>query len=363
MNRSVILALLCLSGSAFAQSQPMQVDRSTQAQRDVSRRAILEQEKAQETRLLEGAKDALASARSQQASPEAIREKEDAVRLHTRNLDALERELAALPSASILKVAAAGEAVTESRPQVRNLPGAKPKNPRREAVRAYGNPRLVVFPYDRNNTFPVYLMEGLNTHFEFPDGEYVKTLSVSNCGQDSPFWSCQLSQDRRHAWIKPKLPDQTNVGTIVTNRRVYEISLHSVTPGRDWYQRVSWDGGWQDQGFYEFQDAPKAEGGPARETKSPMAEPERLRFTYAIEGDAPFRPQMVFDDGKFTWIKLATNVQELPALFVLAGDEVELVNYTQRGEYLLVNRLVPGLLLKLGKAEVKVRNQGYLSKK
>ncbi len=90
---------------------------------------------------------------------------------------------------------------------------------------------------------------------------------------------------------------------------------------------------------------------------------ERLRFSYAIEGDAPFRPQMVFDDGKFTWIRLAPNVQELPALFVLSGEEVELVNYTQRGDYLLINRLVPGLLLKLGKAEVKVRNAAFSAQK
>ena len=375
MNRPILLAgLLSVAGAAFAQHQGMVVDRATQAQRDVTRRDILEQELENEQALLREAREALAASDTKSAHSRAAKGKEDAVRLHAANVDAIKRELARMPSVTVLKVAATGadqgpESSSTKSPRVGDLPGASAsgtrRNPRREAIRAYGNPRLVVFSYDRNNTYPIQLMEGLNTHLEFPEGEYVKTLSVSNCGQDSPFWSCILSEDRRHIWIKPKLPDQTNVGTIVTNRRVYEISLHAVVPGRDWYQRVTWDGGWQDQGYYEFRET-KADGGegPRKDpAKAPAGtEPERLHFAYSIEGDAPFRPQMVFDDGKFTWIKLPANVQELPALFVLAGDDVELVNYTQRGDYLLVNRLVPGLLLKLGKAEVKVRNAAYAAR-
>lgn len=376
MNRPVLLAgLLSVAGAVFAQHPGMVVDRGTQAQRDITRRDILEQELENERALLQEARDALAASDTKSAAARAAKDREDAVRRHAANVESIRRELARMPSVTALKVAASTadygpESTSPAKtPNVGDLPGARPsgtrRNPRREAIRAYGNPRLVVFPYDRNNTYPIQLMEGLNTHLELPEGEYVKSLSVSNCGQDSPFWSCILSEDRRHIWIKPKLPDQTNVGTIVTNRRVYEISLHAVVPGRDWYQRVTWDGGWQDQGYYEFRETKTGGGEGARKepAKAPAGtEPERLHFSYSIDGDAPFRPQMVFDDGKFTWIKLSASVQELPALFVLAGDDVELVNYTQRGDYLLVNRLVPGLLLKLGKAEVKVRNAAYAAR-
>jgi type IV secretion system protein VirB9 len=366
--------MLAFAASAFAQNPGMFVGRATQAQRDLDRRDILERELEAEQDLLRRAREASSAIDAGPAGTPSVKEREEAVRRHAANVESIRRELARMPSASALKVAASGDDVPQASlpkpPKLGDLPGASAsgskRNPRRDAIRAYGNPRLVVFPYDRNNTYPIQLMEGLNTHLEFPEGEYVKTLSVSNCGQDSPYWSCILSEDRRHIWIKPKLPEQTNVGTIVTNRRVYEISLHAVVPGRDWYQRVTWEGGWQDQGYYEFRE-PKSPGGdPARADaqKAPAGmAPERLRFSYAIEGDAPFRPQMVFDDGRFTWIRLAPNVQELPALFVLSGDEVELVNYTQRGDYLLINRLVPGLLLKLGKAEVRVRNAAFAAQK
>lgn len=370
MQRYALLAvLLSLSMTSLAQSEGLVVDPATQAKRDESRRAILERELQDEQALLRDAQQKLSAETAKQAPAQTIRELQDAVMRHTSNIESLRRELA-LADGRFTKVSAEGGG---AQPRPLQLPGAAPavtlKNPKREAIRAHGNPRLVVFPYDRNNTYPIYLMEALNTHIEFPEGESVKTLSVSNCGQDSPFWTCSISEDRRHIWIKPKAPELTNVGTIVTNRRVYEVSFHAVRPGQDWYQRVTWDGGWQDTGFFEFRDPPAqgktAAGAPSRSAppdQSPGS-PEKLRFTYTIEGDAPFRPQQVFDDGKFTWIKLGPNVQELPALFVLAGAEVELVNYTQRGDYLLVNRLVPGLLLKLGKAEVRVRNPGYAAQR
>jgi len=365
-RQALLVALLSWPLAVLAQANGMVVDRATQAKRDEMRQEILQRELQGEQALLRKAQEDLTAAEGRQASAQTLSELKDAVRRHTTNIEALRRELAQ-EGGRVVKVAMA----PADRPAQASLPGATPsvslKDPRREATRGRGNPRLVVFPYDRNNTYPIYLMDTLNTHFEFLEGEYVKTLSVSNCGQDSPFWTCSVSEDRRHIWIKPKAADLTNVGTIVTNRRVYEVSLHAVAQGRDWYQRVTWEGGWADEGFIEFRDPPgagKAAAGAGSASTPAQAgsrseSPEKLRFTYAIEGSAPFRPQMVFDDGKFTWIKLGASVQELPALFVLSGDDVELVNYSQRGEYLLVNRLAPGFLLKLGKAEVRVRNQGY----
>lgn len=365
-RQALFVALLSWPLAALAQPNGMVVDRATQAKRDEGRQEILQRELQGEQALLRKAQDDLTAAESRQAPAQTLSELKGAVSRHSNNIELLRRELAQ-EDGRVVKVAMA----PVERPAPLSLPGASPsvslKDPRREAMRGRGNPRLVVFAYDRNNTYPIYLMDALNTHFEFPEGEYVKTLSVSNCGQDSPFWTCSISEDRRHIWIKPKGPDLTNVGTIVTNRRVYEVSLHAVAQGRDWYQRVTWEGGWADEGFFEFRDqagAGKASGGAASASTpaqpgSRSDSPEKLRFTYAIEGSAPFRPQMVFDDGKFTWIRLGPNVQELPALFVLSGDDVELVNYSQRGEYLLVNRLAPGFLLKLGKAEVRVRNQSY----
>ena len=92
---------------------------------------------------------------------------------------------------------------------------------------------------------------------------------------------------------------------------------------------------------------------------SPRLSPENLNFEYVISGDASFRPTQVFDDGKFTWVRMP-KTQDMPAFFMVAEDGgIELINTHLRGDYVVVQRLVSKLLLKLGKTEVKVeRNKG-----
>jgi type IV secretion system protein VirB9 len=83
--------------------------------------------------------------------------------------------------------------------------------------------------------------------------------------------------------------------------------------------------------------------------------PASLRFNYKVEGDAAFKPTQVFDDGKFTFLRMPQDVQELPAVFsVIEGQDYALVNYTVDGSYIVAQRLLDTAVLKLGKAEVRV---------
>ena len=83
-------------------------------------------------------------------------------------------------------------------------------------------------------------------------------------------------------------------------------------------------------------------------------DPQKLRFTYELSGDAPFKPTSVFDDGKFTWIRMPADLVELPALFAASEDqELAIVNYIIKGEYMLAQRLMDTGVLRLGKQEVR----------
>ena len=97
---------------------------------------------------------------------------------------------------------------------------------------------------------------------------------------------------------------------------------------------------------------------------SPVEAVSKMNWDYDVQGDAHFRPLQVFDDGRFTMLRMA-DVSEMPALFLLAEKDGEalLGNYVVRGNYLVLQRLAPhGILLKIGDKEVKVlpkaRNQG-----
>ena len=102
-----------------------------------------------------------------------------------------------------------------------------------------------------------------------------------------------------------------------------------------------------------FQNAPDAIAD--RKTDN---EPEfgNMNINYNMSGDAPFRPDLVADDGTFTWFRLPRKLQELPAIFVLdKDDKPALVNYELIGKNLVkTQRTANRWLLKLGDEEVRV---------
>lgn len=78
--------------------------------------------------------------------------------------------------------------------------------------------------------------------------------------------------------------------------------------------------------------------------------------------DTPQPPVQTANDPAFdahTWIQLPADVQEIPAIFALGADgTAELVNFTVRRNYFVVQRLFPdGALLKLRKDEVRIFNR------
>lgn len=53
-------------------------------------------------------------------------------------------------------------------------------------------------------------------------------------------------------------------------------------------------------------------------------------------------------------------LQDLPAVFARNTDgSVELVNYTIDGDYVVVQKIAPSILLKLGKTEVTLKNETF----
>lgn len=306
---------------------------------------------------------------------------------------------AAAATEAVVKHVAGSDASTGAAPaspgkqaKIAAVPKVRGKQPPIKPQPMPFDPRLVVFPYDANYTYPILTKVDAFTHIKLQDGERVVGFYLS----DTLRWPAKLAATKQDIFIKPTGEDQETVGTLITNRRRYELSFSAVSgdAGGTWYQRVSWD---VDHGFFE--DGPGAEGDatPVRASQAtsphaafpavrPVVEPagqgapvgiggfqgadskaramvqlEKLNFAYAIEGDGPFKPTMVFDDGRFTWLKMP-HVQQLPALFAIGVNGLaEPLDYIPpRGadsDYYQVPRLLPhGALLKLGKEEVRIKN-------
>ncbi len=219
---------------------------------------------------------------------------------------------------------------------------------------APGDARLTVFRYDPNATFTIVTLPGVPTDIQLASDEKITGLALGDTLQ----W--MVEELPGHLFIKPLKSDLFTAGTLVTDRRVYQLLFKSTSIQGHWVQKVSWSNTEAPGGKSPNESAAGTAVVP--EPLSPEAlDPARLNFGYDIEGEGDFRPVTVFDDGRFTWIKVHSP-QALPALFMVDDGAAVLVNYVVKGEFFVVQRLMHEILLKLGNTEIRVINKKYAKK-
>jgi type IV secretion system protein VirB9 len=113
-----------------------------------------------------------------------------------------------------------------------------------------------------------------------------------------------------HILVKPIGADlETNL-VIATDRRTYHLEMRSSE--KTYMASVSW--------------TYPASGAVADVAGTVVVETgvnvEQLRFRYRIEGDAPWKPRQVFDEGTKVYIQFPSGLaqSEAPPLFVIGPD-------------------------------------------
>ena len=250
----------------------------------------------------------------------------------------------------------------------------------------YNDTRLAVFEFDPNLTYEVKTLDSLYTHIEIAPGDKIRGFYPS----DTTRWKYHVAGNKERLFIKPTAPGLFNSVTMVTDRRVYELTFISGKEGESWYKRVTWHyaderasslasegmGGISGMDGV-FEDIPVAAAPIGRASLLPAnaemedddsakVDPASLRFNYTIEGEAAFRPVTVFDNGKFTWIRFKSNLQDIPAVFAIdASGKAEIIDYvpSKDNREIIITKVLPGILLKLKSDEVKISGGSGVAKK
>ena len=148
-----------------------------------------------------------------------------------------------------------------------------------------------------------------------------------------------------HILVKPIGADlETNL-VITTDRRTYHLEMRSSE--KTYMASVSWTYPASELIALKKQ---RAEADAAAVIDSGI-NVEQLRFRYRIEGDAPWKPRQVFDDGAKVYIQFPSGLaqSEAPPLFVIGPDgKPALVNYRVRGTTYIVDRLFAAAELQTG---------------
>jgi len=227
-----------------------------------------------------------------------------------------------------------------------------------------GDPKLVTFSYDPNNSYRVFTRPLASTHIELEKDERVKFLALG----DTAGWITAYKGDN-NIFIKPRFPNVNTPGTLVTTKRTYQFVFRSTTENGRWYQRVSFSNPEDiaieamavDRARLQSVDGGVVERSDRSELRNQRltlsAPAEKLNFNYELVGDASFRPVAVFDDGESTFVQLRSG-QDVPALFRLMSEkDIELVDYVLKANTLQVPRVLEAGLLKLGAQEVRFYNR------
>lgn len=215
---------------------------------------------------------------------------------------------------------------------------------------------LVQFRYHEHRSYEILARPNAPTNIVLEPGETLRALAIGDTVQ----W---ITEDvPGHIFIKPLRAGLYTAGTIVTDRRSYQISLRSVTENAHWYQRVSWDYGGgrlvrsRGESWVDTMSEEPEPMEPMGETVDPAISPrpQDLNFGYRVSGTSGI-VQNVFDDGRSLWIRLEDGLQELPAVFVQSRTSRQaLANYRVDGKYIVVHRISPKTILRIGRDQVVI---------
>jgi type IV secretion system protein VirB9 len=208
---------------------------------------------------------------------------------------------------------------------------------------------IQVYPYTKGALYQLYAAVNEVTDIALEPGE--KLVSVS--AGDTVRWvvgdttSGEGKEATVHILVKPIGADlETNL-LITTHRRTYHLEMRS-SPST-YMASVSWT---YPQSELVTLRKQRTE---ADDTTTVVADTgvniDRLQFRYRVEGDAPWRPRQVFDDGSKVYIQFPSGLaqSEAPPLFVIGPDgKPALVNYRVRGTTYIVDRLFAVAELRLG---------------
>ncbi|MBL8388623.1 MAG: TrbG/VirB9 family P-type conjugative transfer protein [Hydrogenophaga sp.] len=241
------------------------------------------------------------------------------------------------------------------------------------------DPRLREVVYDANAVVTVPVKRGMVTLVEFDPGEVIAEVAVGqggDCSKTDAAWCVAAQPGGRHLYVKAKSSaDAPNNLAVITDRRshtlrfvvlsdsdrqppVYRLAIRSPKPAAATPSLA-------DREQAALANLPPIPPPPTAQqivAERLAAKPSVLNTQYALAegaGSADIVPTLVYDDGRFTYLRFPGN-REVPAVFHVLGDGSEtLVNARMEDDTLVVDRVSRRLILRAGSAVVGLWNEAF----
>ncbi|MDV7561172.1 TrbG/VirB9 family P-type conjugative transfer protein [Acinetobacter baumannii] len=252
--------------------------------------------------------------------------------------------------------------------------------------------RIRKITYEPNNVYKIIVQKGTVTRILLAEDEKILERGAAsgfpaNCEEKENAWCITADAGSNQIWVKPKDGATHNNLELRTSKRDYSFDFKliknptKVSRGKSLSEQPMF------RVVFEYpQDAiEKTQREKALQYAQYQADlneqhqlSEFLVLQHRLANDAPipknwnyrqasnsrgksFVPEMVFDDGRFTYLRFKGNT-DIPTIFAEGADGEEKVNFHVNKEdpkLVIVEALAKKLVLRQGKAVVSVFNESY----
>lgn len=236
------------------------------------------------------------------------------------------------------------------------------------APAAAGDPRLRTLVYDEGAVVRIEGRVKVQTSIKFAPDEAIENVAIG----DSAAWQVQPNKAQSILFVKPLEPSARTNMTVVTDKRTYLFDLVASPGNAPLYvmqfrypelEKAAEEARLAAEAEAEREAALAAAGPSAAElaaARDPYAvvDPARLNFAWAAAGAAALLPTRTYDDGDAVFLTWTTGTP-IPAILVTNEDGEEgPVNFTVRGETVVVDGVPPQLILRSGRETATLTHTG-----
>lgn len=193
---------------------------------------------------------------------------------------------------------------------------------------------------------------------ELQGGEIVRDVLVGDTvrWKVEPATSGASGEQAIHLIVKPSEAGLVTSMVVTTSRRTYHIQLKSHPT--QYMARIGFE-------YPEDVSTKLADVNARLEAGGiPGAAPDKLNFSYSVNGRAAWKPKRVYSDGEKTYIQFPRSIssQDAPVLFVVSGGQNRIVNYRMKSGMMVVDYAVERAVLISGvgrrQQKITIRRRG-----
>jgi type IV secretion system protein VirB9 len=188
---------------------------------------------------------------------------------------------------------------------------------------------------------------------QFGEDEHIENVAIG----DSQSWQVTPNKRANLLFVKPLAANASTNMTVVTDRHTYLFDLVASASARPLYVLR-----------FTYPDEPKPQmatvGAATAEEIAAASEPEAvtdpaaLNFAWAGKGDRKLLPARTYDDGAATFLAWPAG-SPVPAILIKDSDGTEgPVNFTVRGDVIVVEGVPREIVLRSGKDNATLINSG-----